>query len=401
MIHWQLMIASAILVALTLPGTIELAMLTFAGMLPARERATTRTRVPIRKLAIVIPAHDEAGTIARCVRSVAACTPPDSVETQIVVVADNCADATADLARAASARVLVRTDSARRGKGFALESAFGVLLDEGFDAVFVVDADSVVDSNLMLEIVRLFAAGADGIQVRNVVLNPEAGLRARLMSVAFMAFNVLRPRGRQRMCLSVGIFGNGFGLSRDTLAAVQFNAHSLVEDLEYHLQLVRAGRKIVFADNTRVRTEMPTAGGGASRQRARWEGGRLRTAFHNLPGLLAGAVSGESRLIEPSFELLLLPLAFHVALLAPAALMPFSLVRIYSVLALALVGVHVVAGIVVGGGDWRDFAALLCAPFYVAWKLAVLPRTLESARNSAPWVRTDREYENPGPVGPR
>ncbi|HEV2171492.1 MAG TPA: glycosyltransferase family 2 protein, partial [Candidatus Binatus sp.] len=359
MIHWALVIASAILVALTLPGTIELAMLTLAGMLPARERATTRTGLPLWKLAIVIPAYDEAATIARCVRSVATCTKPDSVETQIVVVADNCTDATADLARAAGARVLVRSDSTRRGKGFALEYAFRVLLDEGFDAVFVVDADSIVDTNLLLEIVRLFAAGADGMQVRDVVLNPEAGLRARLMSVAFMAFNVLRPRGRQRMGLSVGIFGNGFGLSRDTLAAVPFNAHSLVEDLEYHLQLVRAGRKIVFADDTRVRTEMPTAGGGASRQRARWEGGRLRTAFHKLPGLLAGAVSGEPRLIEPSLELLLLPLAFHVALLALAALMPFSLVRIYSVLALALVGVHVVAGIVVGGGDWRDFAALL------------------------------------------
>jgi cellulose synthase/poly-beta-1,6-N-acetylglucosamine synthase-like glycosyltransferase len=390
MIHLQLAIASSILVLLTLPGTIELAIVTFAGMLPLRDRVPKGVGTTIAKLAIVIPAHDEAAAIVRCIRSVAACMLPDSVETEIVVVADNCTDATADLARAANARVLVRSDSERPGKGFALKFAFQILLHEGVDAVFIVDADSVVDCNVLSEVVRLFRAGADGVQVRDVLLNPDASLRTRLMNVAFMAFNVLRARGRERMGLSAGIFGNGFGLSAATLEAVPYDAHSLVEDLEYHLKLVRAGRKIVFADGTRVRAEMPAGGRGASTQRARWEGGRLRTAVQNLPGLLAGVVAGKLLLLEPSLELLLLPLAFHFTLLGLIALMPFSLARIYALVASALVAVHVVAGILVGGGDWRDFAALLWSPFYVAWKLAALPKTLNSARGVAPWVRTDR-----------
>jgi len=390
MIHWQLAIASWVLILLTLPGTIELAMITFAGMLPPREHLPKVIGTKIDKLAIVIPAHDEAASIVRCVRSIAACTRPDSVETETIVVADNCSDATADLARGSGARVLVRSDSVRRGKGFALKFAFKTLLDEGFDAVFIVDADSVVDTNLLLEIVRPFRAGADGVQVRYVVLNSDASLRTRLMNVALMAFNVLRARGRERMGVSVGIFGNGFGLSRAALEAVPYDANSLVEDLEYHLQLVRAGRRIVFVDRTRVRAEMPAGGRGASTQRARWEGGRLRTAVQNLPGLFAGVITGKLRLLEPALELLLLPLAFHVTLLGLAALMPFALMRIYALFALALVAIHVVAGILVGGGDWRDFAALLCAPFYVLWKLAALPRTLQSARSAAPWVRTDR-----------
>jgi cellulose synthase/poly-beta-1,6-N-acetylglucosamine synthase-like glycosyltransferase len=390
MIHWQLMIASSIFVLLTLPGTIELAMITFAGMLPSRERLPESTGKTIAKLAIVIPAHNEAAAIVRCVRSVAACTLPESIETQILVVADNCTDATADLAGGVGARVLVRSDSARRGKGFALTFAFQILLEEGFDAVFVVDADSVVDANFLLEVARLFRAGVDGVQARYVVLNPDVSLRTRLMSVAFMAFNVLRARGRERLGLSVGIFGNGFGLSRATLEAVPYHAHSLVEDLEYHLQLVQAGRKIVFADGTRVRGEMPTSGTGSATQRARWEGGRLRTAIKNLPRLIGAAISRKPRLLEPSLELLLLPLAFHVTLLALSALMPFRLAQMYALFALALVALHVVVGVLVGGGDWRDFAALLSAPFYVAWKVATLPKILQSARSGAPWVRTDR-----------
>ena len=390
MIHSPLMIASEILVLLTLPGTLELVIVTLAGILPLPDRSITRSAAKIAKLAVVIPAHDEAATIVRCVRSVAECSVPDSLETQIVVVADNCVDATADLARSSGARVLRRSDPGRRGKGFAMKIAFETLLSEDFDAVLVIDADSVVDSNFLLESVRLFRAGADGVQARYVVLNSDASPRARLMNVAFMAFNVLRARGRGRLGLSAGISGNGFGLSRSTLEAVPYDTCSLVEDLDYHLRLVEAGRRILFADRTCVRGEMPTSGRAVSTQRARWEGGRLRTAIDNLPRLLAGAVSGHPRLIEPALELLLLPLAYHVSLLVLIALGPFSFGRVYAFFGLLLVVLHVAAGIVVGGGDRGDFAALLSAPFYVVWKLAGLPKTLQSARRGAPWIRTER-----------
>ena len=268
-------------------------MITIAGILPSRNRLREGSAAKIAKLAVVIPSHNEAGGIVRCVRSVAACTPPDSLDVETVVVADNCTDATANLARGANARVLERSDSEQRGKGFALRFAFRILLGEGFDAVLVIDADSVVDSNFLLETVRLFRAGADGVQARYLVLNSEASMRTRLMNVAFMAFNVLRARGRERLGLSVGIFGNGFGLTGATLEEVPYDSHSLVEDLDYHLQLVQAGRKIVLVESTHVRGEMPAGGRGASTQRARWEGGRLRTAIQNLPRLLGRTCCGK------------------------------------------------------------------------------------------------------------
>src|SRR5271155_214732 len=141
MIHRSLDIACSILILLSLPGTIELAMITFAGVFRLRDRTPKATAAKICSLAIVVPAHDEAATIVRCVSSIAACTQPDSLNTQIVVIADNCTDATADLARGGRARVLERFDTAHRGKGFALKFAFQILLSEGFDAVMVVDAD--------------------------------------------------------------------------------------------------------------------------------------------------------------------------------------------------------------------------------------------------------------------
>src|SRR6202023_2335612 len=111
----------------------------------------------INPLAVLIPAHNESKSIARCVKGVAACAVPPGVEILIVVVADNCSDATAQIARAAGARVIERVDPARRGKGFALRYAFNQLLREGADGtladgILVIDADSLVQPNALVEV---------------------------------------------------------------------------------------------------------------------------------------------------------------------------------------------------------------------------------------------------------
>ncbi len=390
MIHSIIALAGVALILTTLPGTFELALLTFSGIMRPRSRVA-RMKTAIARMAVVIPAHDEAASIVRCVRSIAACdSPGNGTAVSIVVVADNCLDSTAALAQAAGARVIVRIDNVRRGKGLALADAFATLLAEGFDAVVVVDADTVVEPNLLVEIAALLAAGADGVQTRYGVLNPSVSIRTRLMNVALMAFNVLRPRGRDRLGVSVGILGNGFALSRATLEAVPYDAQSIVEDLEYHLRLVRIGRRIEFADRTTVRADMPAAGPGASTQRARWEGGRLRMLADHSAGLAAGILRGNTRLVEPLLDLLLLPLAFQVALLLATLAIPFAPARIYAVAALAIVVIHVAAGIIVGGGNFDDFAALAAAPFYIGWKLAMSPLIFRMARHNASWIRTER-----------
>ena len=74
-----------------------------------------------------------------------------------------------------------------------------------------------------------------------------------------------------------------------------------------------------------------------------------------------------------------------------ALLPPFAPSRIYALFGLALVGLHVLAAIRVGGGGWRDVQAVAAAPFYVLWKLTLFKALLRGARKDAAWVRTDRE----------
>ena len=216
-----LAIIGSLIATLTLPGSIELLLLTLAGLLPARKRSGG-TSGPMR-FAIVVPAHNEELNIARCVQSLYACDRA-GVDLTVVVIADNCEDRTAELATQAGTRTLVRHNLKKRGKGYALYFAFETLLPETWHAFIVVDADSEVSPQLIRCMATAFRSGAQAAQCRYIVRNSAESVRTRLMNVALYGFNVLRPRGRDRLGLSVGIYGNGFGLTAETLRAVPYTA---------------------------------------------------------------------------------------------------------------------------------------------------------------------------------
>jgi hypothetical protein len=375
----------------TLPGTFELAALTVGTLLPRRPREGDPARCGT--LAVIVPAHDEEAGIGACVASLLACEQPPH-GARIVVVADNCSDRTADRAREAGAEVIERFDTERRGKGFALGLAFErVLADPAVEAVLVVDADSAVAPNFLVEMARAFGAGADGVQCPYKVGNPEASRRARLMNVALLAFNVARPRARERFGLSVGILGNGFGLHRRVLARLPYTAHSVVEDLEYHLMMVREGFAVRFVEDTTVCADVPTTEEGMRTQRARWEGGRFRMIREQAPALMAEVLRGRLSLAEPLGELLLLPLATHVGVLAVVLAVPFPPTQLYAGVSLGLVAAHTLAALQVAGGTREDLRALAEVPFYVLQKVAQLPATLLASRKDQAWVRTPRGAE--------
>src|SRR5262249_34357078 len=153
--------------------------------------------------------HDEEHQVAATIRSLQATAYPPA-RRRIVVVADNCTDATAQVARAAGADVLERHDPARRGKGHALAWAFPwILEDPRVDAVCIVDADCEVSANLLQALSGRLRAGADAAQARYVVSDPTASTGAALRWAGFALFNVLRPRGRDRLGMSAGMLGTG------------------------------------------------------------------------------------------------------------------------------------------------------------------------------------------------
>jgi cellulose synthase/poly-beta-1,6-N-acetylglucosamine synthase-like glycosyltransferase len=385
---------TVLVVCTALPGTFELLWLTVAAMFgvkPQRPRDGAVVANPWR-VAVVIPSHNEEANIASCVESLLSSDEGD-MQVTVYVIADNCSDTTAVVAEAAGAQVMVRHNAELRGKGHALHYAFERLVDDGFDCVLVVDADTVVAPNFITATAGAMRNGAAAVQARYVARNAEDSTRTRLMALALRAFNVVRPRGRQNLGLSAGILGNGFGLRQDTLAAIPYLATSVVEDLEYHISLVRSGRRVVFVDATAVYGEMPVRGKGVKTQRSRWEGGRLRMLREKGPGLLADVMGGKLTSFEPLLELLLLPLAFHVLLLVVAVTSPWPVVRELALAGFAVVLLHLIVAIRMGSNAGADLAALVTAPFYILWKILLIPSLLRSAKTEQAWVRTDRNRE--------
>jgi hypothetical protein len=110
-----------------------------------------------------------------------------------------------------------------------------------------------------------------------------------------------------------------------------------------------------------------------------------------MPPLFMGVLQGQLRLLEPLAELLLLPLAYHLLLLLATLFIPLPGLQYYALAGLLLVALHVLMAIRSAGGGVEDFKTLATVPFYILWKLTLIPKLWRSARHDAQWQRTDRE----------
>ena len=347
---------------------------------------------------LIVPAHNEEQGIADTVQSLLGLDYPKHAFA-VLVVADNCSDATAARARESGAEVLERHDDQLRGKGYALKYAFERLAGD-VDAVVVIDADTLVSPNLLTTFSSCLAAGAHAVQADYAVRNPHQSWRTRLIAVAFGAFHIVRGRGRERLALSAGLRGNGMCFSAEILRTVAHDAFSIVEDVEYGIRLGEAGQRVHYADAGHVYGEMVSSAAAARSQRTRWEGGRkaLRQA-HGMRLVKRGLASGDRVLFDLGFDLLVPPLSQIAlaslggfALALGAALVaggPFWLALAPWACAVAAVALYVLRGWSVSGTGLRGLRDLALAPIYVLWKLTLGGR--KSARADGPWIRTTRE----------
>ena len=388
-LHLIVVVAGLLLTLATLPLLLELLGLSLAAALPAPAPAVSGTL----RLAVIVPAHNEEQLIATCIRSLLG---PTNVT--VYVVAHNCSDATATRAAAAGATVLELNDTVG-GKGTALDHGFQHAIRAGAEALLVVDADSVAGPTLTAAVAATIAAGAGAVQARYQVANAAATSRTRLAALAFLGMNVVRPRGRERLGLSCGIFGNGFALSADTLARVPYTANSLVEDLEYHLHLIRAGIRVRFLDHVAVFGEMPDSSAAASTQRARWEGGRILMRRQWTRPLALEVLRGRLYLLEPLLDLRALPLATEAVLLVAIAVLGLcthiAWLTGYSALGLGTLVLYILVAAALGPAPATSLKALAAAPAYLLWKVLLIPKTRLASRRDADWVRTKRNADPP------
>jgi cellulose synthase/poly-beta-1,6-N-acetylglucosamine synthase-like glycosyltransferase len=347
---------------------------------------------------IIVPAHDEENGIGATLASLAAIEYPAS-KFRVVVVADNCSDQTAQRARAAGALVLERNDPTRRGKGYALAHGYERSLADGLaDAVVVIDADTLVSSNLLRAFSVCLSAGELALQAEYGVSNGSASWRTRLMVIAFALFHAVRSLGRERLGVSCGLRGNGMCFSTSVLRRVPPSAFSIVEDIEYGIALGLAGVRVCYVHAAKVWGEMPATTPASRTQRERWEFGRWQLARKHAPDLIRNGISRRSLvLLDLALDLMIPPLTWLVALAFIGMLLSLLAVVNFAVPSavlypwiLAFLGlcIYVVRGLQLSGGGGRAILDLLLVPTYAVWKLSLL--LLPGRRSHNEWVRTAR-----------
>jgi 1,2-diacylglycerol 3-beta-glucosyltransferase len=347
------------------------------------------------RFAVLVPAHDEAAGIAPVVERLRTQDYPRE-RFDVVVIADNCTDATAERARAAGATVWERDAPDDRGKGQALAWAIDRIQaePERWDAIAVIDADCLASANLLAAFDAHMRRGARAVQAVYDVANPEASPAAALRWAGFALMHRVRPRGRRRLGLSADLFGTGMAFRAELLRAVPWTSFSVVEDAEYHLRLVEAGERVAFVGEASVSSAMPTSHAQATGQQMRWESGNAAVLRRTVPGLVAAGVrqrdlerlhAGLEQLVPPQSALV----GANAVLLAAAA----ALRRRTAVAAgLAVVigqGLYVLGGLRVAGAPTAVYGALAHAPLLVAAKLPLFAR-IGSGHGEARWMRTQR-----------
>ena len=187
-----------------------------------RKRKAVVFSPPYADFAIFVPAHNEIAVLGYLLESLAALDYPEDRYT-IYVVADNCNDPTAELARnCAGVHVYERFDQQKRGKGFALNWLLQQLAKDQLvhDAYIILDADFVVDSTFLQVMNQELAQGARALQAQNTVLNVTDSPSTALRWLALALMNYVRPLGRNGLGCSSTLTGNGMCLSRSLLIII-------------------------------------------------------------------------------------------------------------------------------------------------------------------------------------
>lgn len=352
------------------------------------------------RVAVLVPAHDEERLIADTLRGIVSQIGP---EDRLVVVADNCTDATAEVARAAGAEVVVRTDSARRGKSYALDFGVRHLALDPSDVLIVIDADCKLDPGSLETMAFRAHESGRPVQASNESLLPTdrpVSLGQRVAMFAVRVKNHVRSQGLKRMGLPCQLMGTGMAFPWPAIRKVEIASGELAEDLVLGLELARTGHAPSYCPAARVTSPFPLSAEGVKTQRERWETGHLRTIARRIPGFLVEAIRSRNVALlalaadaaVPPLALGALAIAANIVLSGGMALLTslFVLPLVVSTLAAAVFALAIGLAWFQVGRDIlsaRDLA--LMAPAYALAKLPIYARALRGKRIR--WIRSPRD----------
>jgi glycosyltransferase involved in cell wall biosynthesis len=347
-------------------------------------------------VAVLIPAHDESLHIAATV----GCILPQLTERdRLVVVADNCSDDTADIAATEGAEVVVRTDTVRRGKGYALDAGVTHLRSAPPDVVLILDADCQLSDGTVDRLAHAAAITGKPAQALNLMrAAPDASVELRIAEFAWLVKNRVRPEGLDRLGLPCQLTGTGMAFPWAVLSGAALATGHIAEDLKLGLELAHQGAAPMLCRGTLVTSSFPSSMVGVTTQRTRWEHGHLTVISRDAPRFfLLALAAGNWRLLAMTIDLCVPPTALLVLLGALSWICAALLTWLGGAgagLAMASLAVLLIAASVLSSWHFYarqllPFSDLLRGAGYALRKIPLYARFLVARQID--WVRSRRD----------
>ena len=268
----------------------------FYLILPHIKKPRLHRQEVLHKYAVLVAARNEEAVLPHLLDSILMQDYPKE-RISIYVVADNCTDSTAITAARKGARVLIRENLTRVGKGYALHDLLEFIRERGeldqFDAFLVFDADNLLCPDYIRSINRTFCDGYNVFCGYRNSKNFGSNWLTSGYSLVFLHDCVHMNRSRMILGQSAVVTGTGFGFSREVLEkAGGWNFFTLTEDTQFTYWCAAKGIRIGYCQEAMLFDEQPTSFRQSWRQRTRWIQGSFQLAPKAGPGLLRGVFRG-------------------------------------------------------------------------------------------------------------
>lgn len=244
------------------------------------------------KYAFMISAKNEENCIKYLIDSINNQNYPKELF-QVFVVADNCDDNTAEVARQAGANVYERFNQEKKGKGYALDFLIKKIRDDygldTFDGYFVFDADNLLDENYLNEINKLFSNGHRVITSYRNSKNYDSNWISAASGMWFLREARHLNKARMKLGVSCMVSGTGYVIHKDIVKKLDgWKYFKLTEDVEFSVDNVLAGEKIAYCQDAIFYDEQPVRFRDSWNQRLRWTKGFYQVLFSRGLELLKG-----------------------------------------------------------------------------------------------------------------
>jgi 1,2-diacylglycerol 3-beta-glucosyltransferase len=385
-----LLLVSAAAVVLLLPLVADLACMVAAA---TRRRPAVTDGLQGPSLLFLVPAHDEALLIRDCLGSFGAHRYPESL-IRVVVIADNCVDETAAIVRAAGFECLERIDIDRRGKPHAITWALEQLPIAEFDAVIIIDADTVIERDFGKRLASAAPLRGKAVQAWHDVSNPGESALTRMAQVFAAGRYRFGFRLKSSAGINVPIMGNGMCIGTDVLRKHGWQAYSICEDWEMYALLTQAGVAIEYVPGLRVFSQEARSLNQGASQRKRWTAGKLQVLFSLAPRILRNRRIRVLQKLDAAAEL---TAPGPVVLLAVVLLLSLPVINVpgYTWLMAALwlpvarQALYTAAGLATVPEKLAAVRAFAFLPWYAVWRVGIQISSL-GMLGAQPLVRTER-----------